>query len=443
MNTMKIANEGQPPRPAQLTFLAHVDATPHDLEVWETAEVESFEKSWRPDTNMVVQLQRDPAPLTGRIATAALELAAVPVAGAAAVGMVTLGLAAATLLPAAIAVATGVMLAGAGLAAAVHGGSRLVDTLQERAARKEPVWSGTRTFEIGPDTSPRIDSKVVAESPRTEPRASDITRFLAANMQKYPARVTSVLVGGHGLAWQECAQHPVTTLRQCLEDSARQAGRKPDVLVLESCLMSNLESLNTLRDTARYAIVSEETMGASGLPWQEVFDDLPSHGLTAQSFGRRVIDASAKSDQIDTLALIDLQKVAPLASAVEALAKTLRKAVTAGHGDAVRAALDGSLSFPKGSTTADRAWFDVRDLGQITRSVRRGVPDPAVKQAAEQVDACLRDAVVASTSSDGYKAATHISIQGHDQDLDTREYVGETGFREWARLLEDIQEEQP
>lgn len=44
---MKVGTEGQPPSPAQLTFLAHVDATPHDLEVWETAEAESFEKSWQ------------------------------------------------------------------------------------------------------------------------------------------------------------------------------------------------------------------------------------------------------------------------------------------------------------------------------------------------------------------------------------------------------------
>lgn len=119
-------------------------------------------------------------------------------------------------------------------------------------------------------------------------------------MKKYPARATTVLVGGHGLAWQAYAQHPVSTLRQCLKDNARRAGHKPDVLMLESCLMSNLESLNT-----------------------------------------------------------------------------------------------------------------------------------------------LRDAVVASTSSMGYRGATHTSIQGHDQDLDTREYASETGFREWARLLEDIQEERP
>ena len=432
---MKIAPDGTAPRPAQLTFLAHVDATPHDLEVFETAEVESFEKAWRPDTNVVVHLQRDPAPLTRRIVSSALEMAFLPVAGAVALGLFTT-----SLIPAALGTAAGVLMGAAGLAAGVHGCAHLIDAARESILRHEPPWRGTRTFEIGPDSSARIDSKVGAESPEIEARPSDLTRFLAANMKKFPAQVTTVLVGGHGLAWQECAQHSVTTLRDCLEASAQQAGRKPDVLVLESCLMSNLESLDILKDTARYAVVSEETMGASGMPWPEVLQDLPKRGLTAASFGRRVIDASAKSDQIDTLALIDLQKIAPLSQAFESMATAVRVAVAKGHGDAVRKALDGAMSFPKGME-ADRSWFDVRDLGQVTRALRQGVPDPAVHRATDQVEACLQDAVVASTATTAYKAASHISIQGHEQALDTHDYVQETGFRQWARLLRDLQEE--
>ena len=100
------------------------------------------------------------------------------------------------------------------------------DSILAALRQREETMSTGIGFGIAiPHASSEHVTEVVAESPRTEPRASDITRFLAANMQKYPARVTSVLVGGHGLAWQECAQHPVTTLRQCLEDSARQAGR--------------------------------------------------------------------------------------------------------------------------------------------------------------------------------------------------------------------------
>ncbi|NDD29419.1 MAG: hypothetical protein EB084_14250 [Proteobacteria bacterium] len=422
-------------KPAQLTFLAHVDATPHDLEVWETAEVEAFEKAWRPDTHVAVQLRRDPAPSRGNLFAGALEVAALPAAGA----LIAQGGMAAISSPIGLAITAG--LAAIGITAALDGARRVRASALELMGRKEPVWKGTRTFDIGPDVTPQIDSPAVASTRSTDVSRTDITRFLAERMKAYPAQVTTVMFSGHGLAWEECASLSTAEIRRCLEDSARQAGRKPDVLVLEACLMGNLEALDSLKGTARYAIVSEETMGACGLPWQQVLQDLPSHGLTPRAFGERVIAASAGDAQVSTLALIDLSKVGALSKAFTQLATALQRAVAKGAGEQVRSALEKADAYPLEMSAADRRLFQVRDLGQLVADLRATVSDPKVRRAADRVSDCLSKAVVSSTAAPGYEGASHVSVQGNAALLDHTSYVVQNGFPEWSRLIHQLQEE--
>jgi hypothetical protein len=415
-----------PPRP-QLTLLAHVDATPHDLEVWETAEVESFEKAWRPDANVVVQLRRDPVWLPGKIALGGLEFAALPFA---AHMLVSGGL---PLLSSPVGVGIAACTLGLGMLGAWKGARTILEARTEMKARKEPMWHGVREFAVGPDRTPAIDSEPVNATRDEEVTQDSVTRFLADNMKKYPSSVTAVMFSGHGLAWEECASYPVESIRKALEESARQAGRKPDVVILEACLMSNLEALDRLKDTARYAIVSEETMGASGLPWKSIIDGLPKSGLTAEKFGRLVVRESKDSEEIDTLALVDLSRIGALSASFARLASELRRVVADGRGDAVRAALEEAGAFPRQEDAAS-----LRDLGQLTEALTERVDDPDVARAAADVQARMGEAIVASTSSPEYDDVTHMTVQGDGPGLDSKDYAKETGFQSWTALLEDL-----
>lgn len=415
-----------PPRSLPvLTFLAHVDAT-SNLEPCLVAEVDRLEQAYRPDTRVRVELSRKSRPPAVTIGLGAAEIVAAAVVAKVAA-------------PAAGPLAPLVMWGGSLVLA--DGVSHLVAANRDIKMHHEPAWNGTRIYDIGPDVEKgRIDSPLVGQSDVLKPSVPELARFIADGMKKYPAQVTAVMASGHGMAYtEECSGYTVKDLKKALDDAASRSGKKVDVVVLEACLMGNLESLRILEDSARYAVVSEETMGGMGLPWQNILGSLPKGSMTAEQFGKKIVDGSIATPGIDTVAVIDLQKVEPLSKAVENLAIELRRVVAQGGRSQVRAALKQAAAYPRDFLGAvGRFAFDVRDLGELTDSVAANVTDPKAQQAAANVKSALRDTVVCATTSDEYQDAGHITIQGLRPFFNTGKYVQETGLSEWGALLADM-----
>jgi len=406
-----------------LTFLAHIDATPKELEPYEVAEVDAFEKAYRPDTRVRVQLCRESTPVLQNLGLGLMEVAAVPIAAALAPTLGPLGFP--------------VLLGGMFLAA--DGGKRFAQAYASWSHNREPAWNGTRVYDIGPDKRVgRIDSPIVEQRLEDKPDRTQLTRFLAEGMKKYPAQVTAVMLSGHGLAYKNCTGLGVAAVKEALDQASAQSGRKIDVLILEACLMGNLESLQTLSNSARYVVVSEETMGAAGMPWANIMQSLPKDHLTAEQFGRNIMDWSTDDGNLDTLAVIDLQKIAPLSNSVESLAHELRRVVAQGGKSEVRAALRHAPAYPRWTDPLDRMSFNMRDLGGVVDGVKARIPDARVQQAADRVKAALQDAVVSSTHRPKYASAGDISIQSTQPFFKTEKYVNQTGFREWGALLHDL-----
>lgn len=422
-----------PTRPAaRLTLLAHVDATPDDLQAPEMYEIESFEGARRDDTHVIVQVRRDGASPAVKIASGLASVAGSLMAAAPAVGA---GLGILGSAP----VAAGLVLAGTVVVAgslAWHGVQRVLAGVSDMGDTREPMWHATRTYQVGDDIQPgRLDSPLLREEPGTEASVPGLARFLADGMRSLPAQVTAVMVGGHGLAYDGCAGFSVDELRQALDTASAEAGRKPDLLILESCLMGSLEAMVGLRGAARYAIVSEETMGAYGLPWNEILASLPPGDLTPEALGRAIIEGGGKSSQIDTLALVDLEKMPEVERRFEALASRLREVVAGGGRDDVRDALQESARFPKGT-----GWLepDLRDVSQFAQSVREHVSDRAALEATRELEEALAQAVVVGTTSQPYAGAGHLSVQGQGIKLTRESYDSATGFTEWSALLDDM-----
>ncbi|MBM3465411.1 MAG: hypothetical protein FJX76_25240 [Armatimonadetes bacterium] len=419
---MNVSTAAPAPTPTQplpvLTLLTHVDATPSDLQPFETAEIESMERSVRPDTNLLVQLRREASNPLWTIARGVLQLAPLAV-------VPMLGLSG----PLSVAANIGsYMLASSGM-------RNVVDGIRNVAESGEPAWNATRIYKIGKDVErKKLDSPILAETKDTSANVPAFTKYLVDNMKQYPAQVTAVMVGGHGLAWKDCANFKIRDLGKALKDATAQAGKKPDVLILEACLMGNLEALRTLQGTARYAIASEETMGASGLNWKSILSRLPQNSMTAEQFTRVVMDASRRYDQVDTLAVIDLDKVEPLAQSVEVMARELRRVAANGDAGQVKDALKSGQRFPAGVMGFGS---NLRDVGQIAHTVSVSVSDPAARAAAKNVEAAIKAAVLSSVTEENYRGVSHLSIQCREGGIDTQKYARETGMKEWAGLLED------
>jgi len=117
--------------------------------------------------------------------------------------------------------------------------------------------------------------------------------FVAWGMKTFPAEHYLLLLGGHGGGFvgampnrenSSCITAPA--LESALKSATDEAGRKIDVLVMESCLMGNAETAYAVKDSARYYAASEETIPATKVSIYSVLSKLKNEangdGLTVE-----------------------------------------------------------------------------------------------------------------------------------------------------------------
>lgn len=419
---MQISLPTSTPSARQLTLVGHIDATPRELEPLETDEIDQMEKGWRPDAQVCLSISRRSTSCVQRAVKGGLQLGASALCAAASTALGP----------------PGAVLGLVGLGLQVWGLRTLVGAGLDSLMKSEPAWSGTRIYEVGPDVRPhRIDSPPVSSRPALKPEPSEITHFMADSLRRFPAQVMACMISGHGTAYQALAGFDVAQWKQMLEDVARQSGRKLDVLVCESCLTGNLEALRQLKDTARYAVVSAQTMEAEGLPWTSIMNGLPSSGLTAEGFARSIVEKADAAGAVQTLAVVDLSRIEPLAEAVENMGGALRQAVAAGEVAAVTQALGGARALGLKNPIA-QSLFSMRDLGEIAARVEKQVNDPAARAAARAVTQACRQAVVTGATDADHAGSSFISVQGPQRFFLADDYREKTGFEAWSGLLTDL-----
>lgn len=422
------------------SLIAHIDASSPDLEPDETREVDVMEASPRQGVDVTVQLRRvvvSPEEHRGD------SLRHGTLAGLA--GVTALGAAAASVC--ALPLLVGLPLAGLALGVGwALGKNQAQDALMSWAmattppVHQEPAWQGTRTFRLGEDREPgRIDAPVVHQSPDTDtPSPRALGEFFGREMKRFPSSRHAVMLSGHGMAWNNVIGLGLDEVGEALDHAKNVAGKRPDLLILESCLMGNLEALNLLGGTAGYAVVSEETMGSEGLPWERILGAASGMARTPQALGKAMVRLSPDgAGQVETLGLVDLDRVPRVASAVEELAGILKDLAPSQRRE-LRAAFAAAESLPRGGAPGVPDGFLV-DLGSLLENLEERLPQPEVHQAADRVRAELKKALVAhGTSADYEYVATGLTIQGNARGLDTREYAEATGMTGWAGLLHEL-----
>lgn len=379
----------------RLRVFAHVDATAGDIAPHEAATADAFEKAHRPDVAVTLQMRHVPSereyvypslPLSQKERWLYRGLATGSLVGIA-------GLAAGAFALQNPVVAVGAGLAGLALGvAAVRSGS----LLKQGHSVAEPDWEGTRTCEIGPDKSNELDSAVIEDKPGTAPSVADLARHAQQ------AQVT--LIAGHGNGYFGCAGFSMKELQL--------ATRGNDLVVFESCLMSNLEALSQL--DARYAVASENTQLAGLEQWKPALEQLSE--ATPEALGRQLLAEPRAGNT--TRALLDLNQVDQLKNDVEALARIVPAEVA---GPALRA-----------STRLAETSHDFRDLGSVLAHLAEA-GDGSVKAAAARAQASLKASVLASHGD-----LSQLSIQGPDEPQALATHARVAGMPEWTALLSRV-----
>jgi hypothetical protein len=173
-------------------------------------------------------------------------------------------------------------------------------------------------------------------------------------------------------------------LKKVLADARRAAGRPIDLVGFDACLMNMVEIAHQLRGSASYIVGSEEVEPGDGWPYDRVLAALAAKpAMTARELGTTIVDAFVASYATGriTQSLFALDKVGPLSTAVDKLAKALIAAVKA---PAEFVALTRAVNGVQRFQIADFA-----DLSDFCDEVRGRTKVAAVKKAADAVKKAL------------------------------------------------------
>ena len=281
----------------------------------------------------------------------------------------------------------------------------------------EPDWKGKRTYTVTPDKTPGIDTKPseINENSGNKPTRKQLATFIADGMKKYPNNTNILFLAGHGFGYRQVASMPVKELKRTLDDAALISGKKPDVVVMESCLMGNVEAMSELRNSAKVALVSEEVLSATALPIDEMMADAAQKGGTPQEIGKRMIDMASKVEEIGTYAAIDLTKMDGVNNALGKLGSNLTKEIAAGNKLEIQTAAKESMKFPQGKLMfLERAIINFSDLGGFADALSKKNLSDETKASALELKKAMEEAVIAKTTSHEYSETSGLSFQTKD-----------------------------
>lgn len=397
----------------RLHIAAHVDATSPDIAAWESGSTEAFEKAYRPDVLVDVQLRhngtRDSIPLKKTETLKAMTK------GRARKGWLTaLGLGAAGVALSGLPGPLGPILALSGLLGGLGSvGYALTQSLE--ASLEHSAWvelpAGTHHLRIGPDQSERLNSKPHFSQPETGPDPEALTRFLGESWQDSQSKV--FLMAGHGQGYRSCAGFSLKEIATALRP------HQPDLVVFESCLMSNLEAMLKLQGCGNWCISSENVQAAGQGHWKALLETLPEGKLDGETLGRHLLSQGDKRGELtSTLALVDLNKIGSVGQSIEKLARQLRQKT---H---LRPELRQAM---QQATKIDRAGADFRDLGSVIGHLSEVVDEPLL----EKVRLAHQQALPAGWSNTGLSLLSIQGLEGVPEDYDA--------LPEWGKFLRWLQ----
>ncbi len=344
----------------------------------------------------------------------------------------------------------------------------LVDRAAEGAERGG--FNTARTYRLRRDTregtigSPMLDD--LGEVNMGDPAV--LRRFAAAALSEFPARRYGVFLSGHGSGWRGCCTDdmPATErrsdrltpceARDALRGALIEAGLPGlDLLVLNNCLMAQLEVLHTCRDLAGILVAAESV--TCGFDRAAALPHFADPAATTSSLARRLVEASGRRQEQygitdGAIAAIDSGGLPAVTSAFDALARRIYPLVATEWAPLTRAFFFAE-SF--GSRTDWRNESRARssaDLLDLARRIEALLGDrfPAARELRD-LEAAIPAAVIARYAGEDRPRSHGISVhaplrfENHRDDYRARrpeEEIADLRGSVWPHLLEQLHRSQ-
>ena len=270
-------------------------------------------------------------------------------------------------------------------------------------------------FLITEGSSAIVDRQPLASMGEPETLAAFIRWGLAA----YPAAHTGLVLWDHGsgsingVCFDELDDDNSLTLRDLDTALGGTAGLLPggfDFIGFDACLMSTVETAAILAPYAKCMVASQEIEPGSGWDYEAIGRFLNVNpGADAAALGTAICDSyyanciACESEDIATLALVDLSKIGALQSAFDAYAKNLFEATEV---DADFAPIARSIAAAEnfGGNNRSEGYTNMVDLGALIGAGEDWSENARAARSA------LDDAVVYSVRGSNHRQASGLSV---------------------------------
>ena len=397
-----------PTAAARANVIAHIDASEEVVEPFLAKRLDEFEEAKQQggnDLTITAEVVRKGSNPKSKVIKGLSILgaqAALPVAGWFVGGPIGLGIG--------LAAAGGMYVLGL----TRQGLGELESARYHRQLLPDGDWSGTRTYSVTADDKPGVASTQLSSSDECKaPTTSELAGYIAGNMDKSATNV--VFLSGHGLGFRQVASMPTGKVASALNQANAQSGQKPDVLIMESCLMGNLETLEHLNGTAKVAVLSEEVLNCDALPIKDMLLSATADGASAQDIGKKMVELAGATGAVQTLAAFDLDKLPDFNKSLDKLGGALQGEIAGGKRGEIQAAAREAAKFPKpGMLFLERALLNFSDLGSFLEKLDTKDLSAPTKAAAQETRQALEGMIVARTTGEGYEGSSGVSFLKKD-----------------------------
>ena len=349
-------------------------------------------------------------------------------------------------------------------------------------------WESVRRYEIAKGAPSRwptrvstsvvehdgkLDSKLVADhGPVDMSDPARLEDFLVWGIRSYPAEHFMVVLANHGAGFlgtlsDEKAGRTMSLVQVegVMDRVQEKTGVRPELLVMDACLMGQAEAAAQLQDAATWYVGSEE-INTDSYPLQKTLREAArrwdaGQPVAPEEMGRLIVDECGKAGYIfPTASLLDLREMPGCTAAVKGLADRLL--ATSTDRKLVRELIARTPAFGDGNKTV-KPFSDYRDLGAFARHLVQEprISDGALKEAAGEVLRVLQERLVRHEahkprgegeleglsiylpltgfdySTWGYQFPGHTNPREYESVYRSLDFVRETG---WDRVLDRFAE---
>ena len=265
-------------------------------------------------------------------------------------------------------------------------------------------------FQIANNKQPEeIDSPAEPSSEIGAPSKEQMADQIVSSFKKDAFNVLHVRAHGH--AHEDVMGMPTAEFVGALQLAAKRLGQPIPAVILESCLMSSLDVLNSMSGAVQTVIASQEVIEANALPHAEVFKAASKGDMNPQKVAGRMVQAAAAHGKADTLTAFDVEALGEVTRKVGQLKSLLDEDKIDNQ---LRKEIRQSAHFPRrGVETSYRRKLDLRDLGEVLDAVSQGDNEKTAQTAAAAKQA-LAKATLGQSRGKGYESLSGLSVQTTD-----------------------------